>query len=61
MFAGVVDDPEAGEMFEDCYGHWRGLPREIQERAHLVCLPMADLEENAAVVNALQRHAAIIR
>jgi trehalose synthase len=50
-----------GEMFEDCYGHWRGLPREIQERAHLVCLPMADLEENAAVVNALQRHAAIIR
>ena len=26
----------------------------------LVCLPMADIEENAAMVNAIQRHAAVV-
>ena len=26
---------------------------------HLACLPMPDWEENAALVNALQRHAAV--
>ena len=29
-------------------------------RVHLACLPMADVEENAAIVNALQRHAAVV-
>jgi len=27
---------------------------------HLVSLPTADVQENAAMVNALQRHAAVI-
>jgi hypothetical protein len=34
------------------------MPDEIAERVHLVALPMIDVEENAAIVNALQRRAA---
>jgi trehalose synthase len=32
----------------------------VRRRAHLANLPTADVEENAAIVNALQRHATII-
>ena len=32
----------------------------MQRRVHLAALPMGDLEENAAIVNALQRDAAIV-
>src|SRR5690606_16174598 len=31
-----------------------------RSRVHLACLPMADVEENAAIVNALQRHATVV-
>ena len=34
---------------------WRALPVEQRRRVHLVTFPMGDLEENAAMVNALQR------
>lgn len=56
----VADDPEAPEVFEETVTAWRALPDEIRERVHLVLLPMDDIEENAAIVNALQRHAAIV-
>jgi trehalose synthase len=39
---------------------WRGLPARDRERVHLALVPMEDPEENAFVVNALQRHAAIV-
>ncbi len=39
---------------------WRRLPDGDRERVHLVSLPMVDIEENAAIVNALQRHAAVV-
>lgn len=39
---------------------WRGLPHAIRRRVHPACLPMRDPEEKAALVNALQRHAAVI-
>src|SRR5690242_7848244 len=32
----------------------------MQRRVHLAALPMGDLEENAAIVNALQRDAAVV-
>jgi trehalose synthase len=56
----VGDDPEAPEVFEETVTAWRALPDEIREHVHLVLLPMDDVEENAAIVNALQRHAAIV-
>jgi trehalose synthase len=36
------------------------LDPEMQKRVHLAALPMGDLEENAAIVNALQRDAAVV-
>jgi trehalose synthase len=57
---GVADDPEAAEVYDDCLVHWRALPHEIRGRVHLVCVPMADPDEAAAIVNALQRHAAVV-
>ena len=36
------------------------LPRRERERIHLVNLPMDDVDENAAIVNALQRRADVV-
>jgi trehalose synthase len=55
----VADDPEGAETFNETIKHWRKLPHGHRNRIHLASLPMADVEENAAIVNALQRHAAI--
>ena len=58
--AGVADDPEGGEVLEECIAAWQLLPTEARQRIQLVCLPMDDVDENAAVVNAVQRHARVI-
>jgi trehalose synthase len=60
VVSGVADDPEGELVYQDCWNHWRALPHAIRRRIQLVCLPMHDLEENAAIVNALQRHATIV-
>ena len=57
---GVADDPEAADVLADCVAQWRALPHEIRSRVHLACVPMHDPDENAAIVNALQRRAAIV-
>ena len=56
----VADDPEGAEVLEEVAAAWRGLPHARRARVHLACLPMADIEENAAIVNALQRHATLV-
>ncbi len=56
----VTDDPEGSTVLMDCWALWRDLPHAVRERITLVCLPMTDKEENAAIVNALQRHAAVV-
>ena len=58
--SGVADDPEAQRVLEECSAEWRTLPDDIRRRVHLVSVPMEDREENAAVINAIQSHAAII-
>jgi trehalose synthase len=57
---GVADDPEAAEVLEECMGLWRTLPHAARSRVHLACTPMADPDEAAAIVNALQRHARVV-
>jgi trehalose synthase len=57
---GIADDPEGADVLRECLDAWKALPRTVQSRAHLACLPMTDPDENAAVVNALQRHASIV-
>jgi trehalose synthase len=56
----VVDDPEEAEVMDEVMTAWQALPHARRSRVHLSCLPMADIEENATIVNALQRHAAVV-
>jgi trehalose synthase len=58
--SGVADDPEGADVLQDCIAQWRELPHAARARIALVCLPMADAEENATIVNALQRHARVV-
>ena len=57
---GVADDPEADDVLRDCLRTWSGLPEAIRSRIHLATVPMADCDEGAAIVNALQRHSAVV-
>jgi trehalose synthase len=58
--AAVADDPEGASVWREVGRAWRGLPTEVRSRIHLASLPMDDLDENAAMVNALQRRATIV-
>jgi trehalose synthase len=58
--AAVADDPEGAAVWREVGRAWRELPTSIRRRVHLVSLPMADLDENATMVNALQRRADIV-
>jgi trehalose synthase len=57
---GVADDPEAAEVLDACMADWARLPEHARARIHLACVPMADADEAAAVVNALQLHATVV-
>jgi trehalose synthase len=57
---GVADDPEGAEVLAECTAGWHALPLAARRHIRLVVLPMIDVDENAAMVNALQRSAAII-
>jgi len=58
--AAVSDDPEGLEVLEEVAAHGAALPADLRDRVHLVSLPMDDAAENAAMVNALQRQAAVV-
>jgi trehalose synthase len=56
----VADDPEGAKVFAELQQAWLALPTATRRAVHLAMLPMDDEEENAALVNALQRHATVI-
>ena len=58
--SGVADDPEADDVLRECISQWHALPSDVQRRIHLACVPMDDTDENAAIINALQRHATVV-
>jgi trehalose synthase len=58
--AGVRDDPEGAAAYEECLAQWRDLPPATRSRILLVTLPLDDIDENGAMVNAVQRNAAVI-
>jgi trehalose synthase len=57
---GVADDPEGARVLDDVRAQWARLPRELRTRIHLAVLPVADPQENGAIVNALQRSASVV-
>jgi trehalose synthase len=56
----VSDDPEDADVLAEATAAWRQLPEDARRRAHLVSLPMNNRQENAAMVNALQRRATVV-
>ena len=57
---GVTDDPEGAEVLAECVARWRALPPTTRRCVRLVTLPLDDIDENALMVNAMQRAAAVI-
>jgi trehalose synthase len=57
---GVADDPEGQAVLRECVAAWGALPPRRRDRVQLVSVPMDDVEENAAIVNAIQRHASVV-
>jgi trehalose synthase len=60
MMSEVADDPEGAIVLAECLTQWQDLPAAARARVLLVTLPLDDVEENAAMVNAIQRHAQVI-
>jgi trehalose synthase len=56
----VADDPEGAETLEEARRRRDELDPQVRERIHLALIPMEDLEENAAIINALQRGASVV-
>jgi trehalose synthase len=56
----VADDPEGKATLNELIEAWQGLDDEARSQVHLCCVPMDDLEENAAIINALQRRSDVI-
>ena len=56
----VADDPEGAQVYASVSEAWRQLPDAMRRRVHLASLPMDDIEENAAMVNAIQRRADVV-
>jgi trehalose synthase len=57
---GVSDDPEGAEVYREVERVRAALAPDVRRRVHLVSLPMADVDENAAMVNAIQRRSTAI-
>jgi trehalose synthase len=58
--AAVADDPESAAVLAEVVEARAALPPHGRARVHLATLPMADPDENAAIVNAIQRRAAVV-
>jgi trehalose synthase len=56
----VTDDPDGAAVLAELEADWRRLPDPIRKRVLLASLPMEDLDENGAIVNALQRQATVV-
>lgn len=57
---GVADDPEGMAMWRELSAAWAALEPGVRARIHVAALPMDDVDENAAMVNALQRRASVV-
>jgi trehalose synthase len=56
----VSDDPEGEAVFDAVIKRWSLYPTALRNRIHIAALPTDDVQENAAIVNALQRHASVV-
>jgi trehalose synthase len=57
---GIEDDPETLEVFRDLCAQYARMPVDVQRDVAIVALPIASRNENALMVNALQRVSDIV-
>jgi trehalose synthase len=58
--SGVTDDPEGAEVLAESLDRWHELPAAARSRVSLASVPMHDLEQNAVIVNSVQRLASVV-
>ena len=58
--SGVADDPEGAGVYAEVLAELERMEPAAQARAHVACLPMDDIQENAAMVNAIQRRSDVV-
>ncbi len=58
--AAVSDDPEGAEVLAEVKYYREELELSMRRRVHLATLPMDDVQENAAIVNAIQRRSEVV-
>lgn len=58
--SGVQDDPEAIETLQEICDQWLALDATVQRDIAVIKLPMISADENALMVNALQRCSSIV-
>jgi len=58
--AAVSDDPEGAEVLAEVDRFRRDVDPGLRRRVHMATLPMDDIQENAAIVNAIQRRSEIV-
>lgn len=56
----VADDPEQRQVLDEVLEAWSALDEKSRSTVVVACLPMDDIEENAAIVNALQRYSDVV-
>lgn len=56
----ISDDPEGRQTLTELQAARDALDPATRRRVHIARLPMADIDENAAIVNALQRRADVV-
>jgi trehalose synthase len=56
----VSDDPESEQTLAELRAAWSAVDPDRRRHVHIACLPMNDVEQNAAIVNALQRRADVV-
>lgn len=56
----IADDPEGSQVLAELLTAHSALPERLRKRVHIASLPIHDADENAAIVNALQRHASVV-
>ena len=56
----ILQAPNSITSVHEVEARWRGLPQAQRRRVDLVSLPMDDIAENAVMVNAIQRHSAVV-
>jgi trehalose synthase len=56
----VADDPEGAAVLDEVIARRAGLDLEARSRIHLAMLPLDDIEENAAIINAVQRRSQVV-